>query len=152
MCEFFKGSIRAKYLINQKTTLPNFFLLSFLHLIEIHQISMLYEVVSQLIVTEMRMNKKPSGKKQSQQEVYIAHQVGRKHQFGLEFFATSRSQPIVVVIYMGSFLLQLLRFRFWFIIWQSNNCLKYLLNALADFRGCNHGVFEIIFEMITVFS
>ena len=31
-------------------------------LIEIHQIHKLYEVVSQLIVTEMRMNKKPSGK------------------------------------------------------------------------------------------
>ena len=50
-------------------------------LIETHQIHKLYEVVSQLIVTEMRMNKKPSGKKkQSQWEVYyIAHQVGRKH-------------------------------------------------------------------------
>ena len=130
MCEFFKGSIRAKYL--RKLHYLFFFLLSFLQLIEIHQISMLYEVVSQLIVTEMRMNKKPSGKKQSQQEVYIAHQVGRKHQFGLEFFATSRSQPIVVVIYMGSFLLQLLRFRFWFIIWQSNNCLKYLIPQLIS--------------------
>ena len=80
---------------------------------EIHQICMLYEVVSHLIVTEMRMNKKNLKKKNShnRRSTLLIRLEGS---ISLAWNFLLLRAPIVVVtlhIWMGSFLLQLLRFR-----------------------------------------